>query len=82
MFADDVEVHPMEGEFAPSVVYRNLVVLQQYFLLFPVWDLAFLPVFPGLQKRLIFDSLSASDIFVPSSRATFDLASQASFENT
>ena len=34
MFADDVEVHPMEGEFSPSVVDRNLVVLHQYFLLF------------------------------------------------
>ena len=33
LFADDVEVHPMEGEFALSVVDRKLVVLRQYFLL-------------------------------------------------
>ena len=81
LFTNDVEVHPMGVEFAPSVVDRNLVVFQQYFLLFPFWDLAFLSVFPGLQRRLIFDSSSASDIFTPSLRAAFDLALQASFDH-
>ena len=33
MFVDTARVHPMEGEFAPSVVDRNLVVLQQCLLL-------------------------------------------------
>ena len=33
MFADDVEVYPMEGEFVPSVVDRNSGVLQQCLLL-------------------------------------------------
>ena len=34
LFADDVRVHPMGAEFAPGVVGRNSIVLQQYFLLF------------------------------------------------
>ena len=74
LFTDDVDVH-LGGEFAPSVADRNLVVLQQCFLLSSLLGFGILAVL----HLWLFEHISNS--FAPSSRGTFDWALQASFDH-
>ena len=51
LFVDDVEVHPMGAEFPPSVADRNLVVLQQYFLLSALLGFGILASLPWFVEK-------------------------------
>ena len=81
LFADDVGVHPMRAELAPSVVDRNLVVLQQYFLFPPsgIWRSCRSSLICGMIHLRLFEHNLAS--FAPSSRGVSDLVLQASFDD-